>query len=508
MSGPTNFRERFFANVRAHVVSRLVQGVVGIALVPYVLSHLSKEEYGLWSWLLAISSWLTVADLGLVYGNVNPLARSLAAKDERRVGEILVAALGLHALLTLLIVAVIAVAREPMMTALPAAERALGGRALVLLAVAQAIVVLSFPFGALLSALQRLDLVHKVQTVQLMLQAVATVAILENGGRVLELAWMQLGLGAFQLAARVSLGRRLHPSLRLARPPARELPTLVLTGLPIVVLGIAGTIVLGFERTFLGFVVELGLVAQYAVAARLVMTSREVPQVLLSALVPASAALDVAGDDRALARLYERSFRIAVAVVLALVAALAVAGPAALAAWLGPGFEAAGSLVTPLAIALLVPLVAAPGVHVLTGGSRLGRVTPVYAAWSVVFVIVNALWLSAVGFAGAGWGAAVVNLAGTGALLVWMHGDGGLPAEGIARALGRGVAAAVAAFVAGEAAVRLLTGAIGREARLEALAVAVCGVAVVGTIHLAAAWWLGLIGEPDRRQLADALGIR
>ncbi len=507
MSAPSDLHVRFFSNVRAHVGSRLVQGAVGILLVPYVLSHLSREEYGLWSWLLAMSSWLTLADLGLSYGNVNPLARSLAAKDERRVGEILVAAIAFHGLITLAILALAVLAEAPLTSALPLAERELGGRTLLLLVVAQGLVVTSFPFGALLSALQRLDLVHKIQTAQLVLQAVATVMILENGGRVLELAWMQMGLGGFQLVLRALLCRRLHPSLRFAWPAPSELPGLLSAGLPVVILGLVGSIALNFERTFLGFVVDLALLAQYAVAARLVMTAREVPQVLLSALIPASAALDVAGDDRALARLYGRSFKLAAAVVLAITAGLVVSAPAVLAAWLGPGFEPAGRVVRPLALAILVPLLTAPGVHILTGRSRLGRLAPVYALWGAAFVAVNVMWLSLAGFAGAGWGAAAINLAGTGALLRWMHRHG-LETPGTAGILARGILAAAAAALVGEIAVRTLGGALGSDTRLAAFAVAACGLTTVGATHLALAWATGLVDADDRQHLAAALRFR
>jgi O-antigen/teichoic acid export membrane protein len=504
--GPASIRRSFFSSLRSHAVARVTQAAIALVLVPYVLSHLSRAEYGLWSWLLAMAAWLTVVDLGLSLGNVNPLARGLAEGEHRRVGQILVAALAFQGSIVLAIVVVVITAREPLLAALPPAGRAIGVLALLPLVVAQGLVVLSFPFGALLSALQRLDLVHKIQTVLLVTQALATIVILESGGRVVALAWLQCVLGASQLVARAVLCRRLYPALRPARPERGDLPRLLGMGVPVAVLGFVGGIALNFERTFLGFVVDLALLAQYAVAVRLVMAAREIPLVLVSALIPASAALDVTGDERTLARLYGRSFKAVVAVVLALAAVICVAAPAALAAWLGPGFEAAGRVARPLALAILVPLVTAPGIHVLTGRSQLGRLAPLYLAWGAAFVVANALWLSATGFAGAGWGACVVNLLGTAALLVRLHREIGLAGQGAV--LFRGALAALAAAGAGEVALLLLAGGIGVETRLTAALVTAGAVAVVGATHFAVAWASGLLDADDRRQLADALGFR
>jgi O-antigen/teichoic acid export membrane protein len=262
--GPASIRRSFFSSLRSHAVARVTQAAIALVLVPYVLSHLSRAEYGLWSWLLAMAAWLTVVDLGLSLGNVNPLARGLAEGEHRRVGQILVAALAFQGSIVLAIVVVVITAREPLLAALPPAGRAIGVLALLPLVVAQGLVVLSFPFGALLSALQRLDLVHKIQTVLLVTQALATIVILESGGRVVALAWLQCVLGGSQLVARALLCRRLYPALRPARPERGDLPRLLGMGVPVAVLGFVGGIALNFERTFLGFVVDLALLAQYA----------------------------------------------------------------------------------------------------------------------------------------------------------------------------------------------------------------------------------------------------
>ncbi|MEA2627345.1 MAG: hypothetical protein QOD06_3390, partial [Candidatus Binatota bacterium] len=94
-------RRHLLANVRAHVVARAAQVAVGIGLVPYVLAHLPRAQYGLWAWLLGATAYLALADFGLSQGNVRPLASAIASGDLRRRDRIVTAAIAFHSALGL-----------------------------------------------------------------------------------------------------------------------------------------------------------------------------------------------------------------------------------------------------------------------------------------------------------------------------------------------------------------------------------------------------------------------
>jgi O-antigen/teichoic acid export membrane protein len=279
----------------------------------------------------------------------------------------------------------------------------------------------------------------------------------------------------------------------------------VSAGLPVLLLGVTGAIALNYERTLLGFVVDLALVAQYAVAARLVMAVREAPLILFSALIPTSAALDVAGDDRALERIYARAFRLAAVFVLGLTAVVWACAPPALHAWLGVGFEEAGRVARPLAVGFLVPLLATPAIQILTGRSRLGPLSRLYATWGVGFVLANTLWLRQVGFAGAGWGTAAIDVLGTAAALAWLRARGGLGDGGSVAVLARAAGIAVVAAALGEVVLGLLGPADSRGGAFAATALVALAIAAT---QVALAWVSGLVDASDRQLVAEAIGLR
>jgi len=71
-----HLRTRLLANVRAHAFARVTQALVGIFLTPFVLHRLGQDGYGLWAWLLALTGYFSLTDLGLSQGNVNSLTRA------------------------------------------------------------------------------------------------------------------------------------------------------------------------------------------------------------------------------------------------------------------------------------------------------------------------------------------------------------------------------------------------------------------------------------------------
>jgi len=175
--------------MRMHAVARGVEIVVGIALLPFVLAHLSREQYGLWAWLLTISSYLTLADIGLSQGNVRLLASAIERRDWRRVGEIVSFATALHAAISAAVVVVLLLLASFTGTIRGAGDHPEVQSVFWVLLAAQAVTLCGFPFGSLLSGLQRLDLVHAVRIAYVTLNAPLTVWLLARGGGLRGLAW-------------------------------------------------------------------------------------------------------------------------------------------------------------------------------------------------------------------------------------------------------------------------------------------------------------------------------
>lgn len=479
-----------------------------MVLLPYVLSHLTAAEYGFWAWILAMTSYLALTDLGLSQGNVRPLALAVAAADDARVSEIVGSTVAFHALVSIGAGAATWTLRTAAggagIETVPEADSTLA-----LLLLAQAISLCGLPFASLLSAVQRLDLVQRIQAQAAVAQVAGTVVALELGGGLLGLAWVQVGLAIASSGARLRLARRFRPGLRWKLAPPSAFRAMLASGAPLVMVSVLGAVTVGFERAILALFAPFSSIAQYAIAARLVIIVRELPQLLVVAILPASAALDVSGDEPALVRLYLRAFKLMVVVVFGAIATIWVAGDSVVSAWLGPGFESAGALTRFLAPALLLPMLAAPGLHLLAGRSRLGRLAPLFLVWTLALIAVNSAWLAFSGFAGAGLGLVAVNLAGTVILLARLHARE-LPACADAAwgLLARAVAGTAAAGVAGAGARMAVSVWLPFEGRAGAALEAIAGTAAVWLVVAVWALLSGFVDGGDRSLVSELATLR
>lgn len=497
-------RRRLFSAIRGHAAAHVFQLAARLALVPYVIARLPRDEYGLWAWMLTLSAFLVLAELGFTQGLVHPLA--VAAREERsaRVGRLMATAMIVPAIVVALIAAVLWAWSPPLATR-PTASGVSALAVLLPLVGAQGITLSALPLVSLLSALQRLDLAHAARLPMTLLQVVTTIALLESGGGVLSLAWLQLGLAVAQAAVRWIACVWSLPSFALAFPRRSDFAELRAVGAPMIVLNLLWAMALGFERAWLGRMTDMATFAHYAVASRLVFLVLELQQIPGATLLQASTALEAAGEREALTRLYERGLRLTALVVGGAIGGLWVAGPPFLRAWAGADFELGAALVGRLALAFLLPGLCQPGVALLAGASRLGGATPLLLAWAFACVAIDGPWIWLRGIDGAGVALILVNAAGTAAFLRHVAAASGVRSGG--PMLLRAVVATMGAIVVGLA-VRAALGSAPAADRLASLVdAAVSGAAFVGA-YLAGAWRLGVLESRDLRLVGDVLGRR
>ncbi len=475
-----------------------------VLMIPYVLSRLSHAEYGLWAWTQTVTGFFVLCELGFTLGTVHPLAHAVRDRDASRVGRIIAGSLSVPlAVIAAITVGILvehrwiasAVAGEPSAQAVPV---------FLILTITQGVVLAGFPLLSLLAGLQRLDLLHALRTPQVLAQMVLTVVILECGGRVVALAWLNLAVAAFHTLGRLWFARRLFPELRLHWPRREDFSQLRTLGGPQMLLNLLGAAAFSFERAFLGFTTDLAAFAQYAVASRLVTIIWEVQQIPFQSVLQSTAALDAAGDRGGISRLYARSLRLVSIVVFGLVASVIVCGPFVVRGWLGEGFTLAGHYCQPLAVAVLFPSICGPPTGILAGRARLGSMSRLLIGWAVVCVVLDAAWLWITGIAGAGYALLAINVTGTIYFLhVFQQREQEPPQWGV---LTRCLGALAPPALAGWAFAALAAPYVPAD-RVGAFALAAGSGAVLWVGYAVCLWSLGLLQVSDRRLLQEFFRI-
>lgn len=380
-------RETIARNTVFNAAGRGWDAVVGLVLVAYIVAKVGAFGYGLWAVVGAFTGYAALFDLGVGSAYSKYIAEH-AARDERRaISSIVSTGFFFYALFGGVFVALLWPLVGVMLDAIPSAQSAAAGdfgnadtRAelgflvrggLVLFAVSNCIA----PFTALQTGLQRMGVTNVISVGASLVKVAATVTFLELGYGVRGLLYANaVVLAAFALAS-VIAAFYLFPSLRLSLRlvERRTFARLFRFGWRAQVSRLANLVV--FETDVLVIAIVLRnfeLAGLYKLGVELANKFRQVPAILLSALVPAASDLEARDDRERVRKLYLLSSKYVALVALPLTAVAFGAAAMMMKAWQGTGidFETPALVLRVLAVGYLANALSGAGVTVALGMGR------------------------------------------------------------------------------------------------------------------------------------------
>jgi O-antigen/teichoic acid export membrane protein len=330
----------------------------GLVVTPIVVHSIGKEAFGVWSFIGAVTIYLSILDFG-----VGPAIVRFGAEAR---GRGAVEDLNAVASTGLAMYAFIALVTLPLGIAL-AAIVPWAGHVPHHLAwdarVATFLVVLSlalrFPLGLfnnLLVAQQRWDVVNLGNFVGTVLYAVLVAVLLPHTGGIVLLAALTLGAGILRLTLPLAWLRREIPELHLARrlvtrARLRELTTFSSSNF---LVHIAQKIVFSTDVVVVGIVLGAAPAAVYGVPAKLFALAFGLGTAVTTLMFPAFAELEGAGAVERQRRLLLTGLRGGTALMLVLALPLLLIPDLLIHGWIGGGFHGSYAVMSLLAGVLLV----------------------------------------------------------------------------------------------------------------------------------------------------------
>lgn len=74
--------KNYFLQLKSSVIYKILGIVVSFVSIPLMIKYLGNEQYGIWSTILGIFSWIVLFDIGVGNGVRNKLAESLAKENK------------------------------------------------------------------------------------------------------------------------------------------------------------------------------------------------------------------------------------------------------------------------------------------------------------------------------------------------------------------------------------------------------------------------------------------
>ena len=393
----------------AAVYADVLLAVLSLAFVPYLISRLGTEPYG----ILGIVSMIG-GQLGILHVGIGTAATRLVAESVGRGGEgldsrltgvaVVSAAASLAVGAVFLIVAPTAwrggfnVSPETLPLALAAVP---AGAALIALAPAAA------AMQGVLMARERFLFASALRVYQGGGRLAAAVAAVSLGGGVAAILWAQaiVDLSAVLLGWMRSwhgIGRRQQSGAARSRSIGDEVRMVLKAGMPLALVSFLAGLLVDVEKLAIGLSQSVEDFTYYTVPYNAVIKFLILSGAVWRVMMPRSSALYARGERGEVLRLTERADRILAVATLGILAPIVAVAPELLRLWVGQEFVINSTLAMRILIlGVGVNSLAFPAGAIVAGSGKASHLTLLYAAEVVVHLVVVYLLVTAFGLAGA-----------------------------------------------------------------------------------------------------------
>lgn len=507
-------------NTLFNALGRGWDAAISLVLIAYVVAKIGTEQYGLWAIAGALTGYAALFDVGLGSAYGKYIAEHRAKGEDEAIGSVVSTGLAFYLVFAAVFLGIAWPSLNGLLSLLGSSERfgdfadeAVRGDlefllrwGLVLFAASNALA----PFTAIQTGYQRMDLTNAISAASALVKLGATVTFLEMGHGVRGLLYANALVLAVFACLTIAAGFWLHPTLRIGpgRIAAETFRALFSFGWRTQVARLSNLIMFETDVLVIAIVLRnLELAGLYRIGIELANKLRQVPAIMLSALLPAASDLHAREQTSRLREIYLATTKYTAVVSIPAAFLLASSAGAVMVTWQGTDRDlgVAADVLRIMAIGYLANMLPGAGVAIALGMGRADlQMRAGLISMSVNIALTVALALT-VGF----WGIPLATAISMGVSWAWFaHAMGRIVCVGVGVMLKTCVAWP---FVA---ALPVLGVGLGLEfaaspdlGRIGSLAVIVVGAFVAGLLYLTALRFTPTFDASDLRFFDETLGL-
>ncbi|MBM4387960.1 MAG: oligosaccharide flippase family protein, partial [Deltaproteobacteria bacterium] len=348
------FSTRVVLNSIFNLGSMTVTTLVGFFLIPFIIGHLDKPAYGVWTLTASIFSYTGILALGLNSSINRIIPVNLVRKDYGGIRDAMSTGFVFYLMMSLVIMAATAIITIFFPYMFNVKEELIHASR-VSVAVTGIGFAVFFPmslFSAVLSGIQRYDIIASIGTVASLLKAALVVALFNAGFGLISLVVISAAVQIAEISIHKFFASRLCPEAEIRLSNASRAAFKEMIGYSLNTFLYASGSLLLFQSSSLviGLLLGTSAVAEYSVPVTLVSILNAVIMSLTNVLKPAASHLDAASDLENLRRIYIRSAKYAWMLIFPAVYALAVFSRPLITGWVGEKFEHVSDILVILSI--------------------------------------------------------------------------------------------------------------------------------------------------------------
>jgi O-antigen/teichoic acid export membrane protein len=385
-----------------------VDGVIGLMLMPFNVSHLGQSAYGLWALTTSITMYFSVLDLGYGGSLVKFVAQYRAWRDRQALNEILstmFVVFTVVGLVTFLVTAGIAWQFGRLFSV--TGDQVRTGQHLLL--VTGSYIAFRFAasiFGAVVFGFQRFYLNNLISVASSIVIAVVNVLVLNGGADLVTLVIATTSVRVLTLGAFVTTGYLVYPGLQVTPRLFRRSRLREVTGFSIYILVLDWSAKLNYstDALVIGAMLNTSAVAVWTVGQRIAQICQQLTIQLSGSLFPfvVDSAAAGRGDRLGAVLMHGTSLSLAFAVPVCTVLSI-LAGPV-VQAWMGPNFHASAVVLQLLLAIVLVRVANATANMILKGTGQHRLLAFTNAGTAITNILLSIVLIRPMGLAGVALG--------------------------------------------------------------------------------------------------------
>jgi len=425
MNQTTNLQNKIVRNTIFNSVGYFFTLILSILLTPFIIHRLGMDRFSIWVLVSVLVSYFALLDFGIGTASVKYTAEYYAHKDYDKINQLIISAILFYALMGILLIPVIFF-KDFILSFFKIKDSMLNEASFVFLTAVFTFIV-SFIFGVfgnVLVGLQKIDVSKKIHIVFATINAAGTIVVLSLGlglkGLVVNIAIVKVLTLITQFITLYNILPQLK--LNLSCFNIKMIKKFFKYGIKLQITGLSGIMSFQMDKFLIGHFLNMSLVGFYELGSKIAGFIRQIPMLILPAILPAAAELDALKNKADLNKLYFRSSKYLAFLALPLAFFLTTLAPLIMFIWMGgTGYNKSILALRILGWGYFFNIITG----VITSVAR-GIGVPQYEMKTSVFIAISNLLLSIIlivkiGFIGALIGTSFSLLAGNIYYIVTFH---------------------------------------------------------------------------------------
>lgn len=366
--------QKIIRNTIFNSIGRLWGILVALFLTPYVVGHLGIERYGIWAIVSVLTGYFGLLDFGIGTSFVKYISEYYAKKDYKSINQIVNTGFVFYSIFALLIITLAFLAISLLLNLFNIPQELYDEAVFVFLL---GIVLFSVSnalsaFGAIQSGLQRMDISNKVAIAMSIPNIVGTIFFLENGYGLPGLMVNNAIIFIISSTINIIIAFKILPEVRFNPFSfSKEMfNKLFGFGYKLQVSKLSNLISFQTDKFLITYFLGIGLVTFYQLGSSILQQVRQIPLLLLSALIPAVSEIEARNGKESLNELYLIGSKYLIFVSTPLLFFVITNASLIMLTWMGSKYEKSALVIQVLALGYFAATVTGVASSIATGVAR------------------------------------------------------------------------------------------------------------------------------------------